>query len=112
MKLVTAIIKPFKLDEVRKALAEIDVDGMTITDVRGFGKDAGVTETYRGVEHHISYMPKVQIDTVVPEKLVKQTVDAIEKAAHTGRVGDGKIFVYNVENARCISTGNKDNSAL
>lgn len=112
MKMVLAIIKPFKLDDVRAELAKIGVDGMTVTDARGFGEDAGETEIYRGVKHYVSFMPKVRIESVVPDKLLDKTIKAIMDAAATGRPGDGKIFVYDVTEAHCISTGNKNDKAL
>jgi nitrogen regulatory protein PII len=105
MKLVTAIIKPFKLDEVRESLGEIGVTGLTVTEVKGFGRQKGHTELYRGAEYVVDFLPKVKIEAVVDEKVVEQAVDAIIKAARTGKIGDGKIFVQNVEQVIRIRTG-------
>jgi nitrogen regulatory protein P-II 1 len=112
MKKVEAIIKPFKLDEVKDALAEVGVQGMTITEVKGFGRTGGKKEVYRGSAYVVDFVPKVKIDIVVPEKLVTAVVDAIEKAAKTGRIGDGKIFVFDVEQAVRIRTGERDEDAI
>ena len=112
MKKVEAIIKPFKLDEVKEALAEVGVQGMTITEVKGFGRTGGKKEVYRGSAYVVDFVPKVKIDIVVPEALVKQVVDAIEKSAKTGRIGDGKIFVLHVEEAVRIRTGERDDDAI
>jgi nitrogen regulatory protein P-II 1 len=105
MKLVTAIIKPFKLDEVREALGEIGVTGLTVTEVKGFGRQKGHTELYRGAEYVVDFLPKVKIEAVVDDKVVDQAVDAIIKAARTGKIGDGKIFVQAVEQVIRIRTG-------
>jgi nitrogen regulatory protein P-II 1 len=105
MKLITAIIKPFKLDEVREALGEIGVTGLTVTEVKGFGRQKGHTELYRGAEYVVDFLPKVKIEAVVDEKSVDQAVDAIIKAARTGKIGDGKIFVQQVEQVIRIRTG-------
>jgi nitrogen regulatory protein PII len=105
MKLVTAIIKPFKLDEVREALGEIGVTGLTVTEVKGFGRQKGHTELYRGAEYVVDFLPKVKIEVVVDDGMVEQTVDAIIKAARTGKIGDGKIFVREVEQVIRIRTG-------
>jgi nitrogen regulatory protein PII len=105
MKLITAIIKPFKLDEVREALGEIGVTGLTVTEVKGFGRQKGHTELYRGAEYVVDFLPKVKIEAVVAEGVVDQAVDAIIKAARTGKIGDGKIFVQAVEQVIRIRTG-------
>jgi nitrogen regulatory protein P-II 1 len=105
MKLITAIIKPFKLDEVREALGEIGVTGLTVTEVKGFGRQKGHTELYRGAEYVVDFLPKVKIEAVVDDKVVEQAVDAIIKSARTGKIGDGKIFVRNVEQVIRIRTG-------
>ncbi len=112
MKKVEAIIKPFKLDEVKDALAEVGVQGMTITEVKGFGRTGGKKEVYRGSAYVVDFVPKVKIDIVVPENLVNAVVDAVEKAAKTGRIGDGKIFVLPVEQAVRIRTGERDEDAI
>ena len=112
MKLIIAIIKPFKLDEVRDAVAAVGVQGMTITEVRGFGRQKGQTEIYRGAEYEISLVPKVRLDVVVEASFAEQVVDAIENAARTGRIGDGKIFVLDVEQAVRIRTGDRNQDAL
>lgn len=105
MKLITAIIKPFKLDEVREALGEIGVNGLTVTEVKGFGRQKGHTELYRGAEYVVDFLPKVKIEAVVDDKITDQAVDAIIKAARTGKIGDGKIFVQAVEQVVRIRTG-------
>ena len=105
MKLITAIIKPFKLDEVREALSAIGVQGITVTEVKGFGRQKGHTELYRGAEYVVDFLPKVKLEAVVDEKVVEQAVDAIIKAARTGKIGDGKIFVRDVEQVIRIRTG-------
>jgi nitrogen regulatory protein P-II 1 len=105
MKQVTAIIKPFKLDEVRESLAEVGVTGLTVTEVKGFGRQKGHTELYRGAEYVVDFLPKVKIEVVVDDKVVEQAVDAIIKAARTGKIGDGKIFVQEVEQVIRIRTG-------
>ena len=105
MKFVTAIIKPFKLDEVREALSAIGVQGITVTEVKGFGRQKGHTELYRGAEYVVDFLPKVKVEVVVPDKLTDQAIEAIVKAARTGKIGDGKIFVQNVEQVIRIRTG-------
>ncbi|HEX7646496.1 MAG TPA: P-II family nitrogen regulator [Noviherbaspirillum sp.] len=105
MKLITAIIKPFKLDEVREGLGEIGVTGLTVTEVKGFGRQKGHTELYRGAEYVVDFLPKVKIEAVVDDKVVEQAVDAIIKSARTGKIGDGKIFVRDVEQVIRIRTG-------
>jgi len=112
MKLVTAIIKPFKLDDVRAALAGLGVSGMTVTEVKGFGRQRGHTELYRGAEYVVDFVPKTRVEVVVRSELLDQVVDAIITAAKTGKVGDGKIFVTAIERAIRIRTGETDNSAL
>jgi len=105
MKLVKAIIKPFKLDDVREALSEIGVAGITVSEVKGFGRQKGHTELYRGAEYVVDFLPKVKIETVVEDAVVEKVIEAISKAANTGKIGDGKIFVLNVEQAVRIRTG-------
>src|SRR5579872_3850219 len=112
MKLVMAIIKPFKLDDVREALTPLGVQGLTVTEVKGFGRQKGQTEIYRGAEYHVSFLPKVKVEVVIQPDLVDQVVEAIAKAAHTGKIGDGKIFVLDIERAMRIRTGETDASAL
>jgi nitrogen regulatory protein P-II 1 len=112
MKQITAIIKPFKLDEVREALAEVGISGLTVTDVKGFGRQKGHTELYRGAEYVVDFLPKVKIEAVVPDALVDRALDAIVKAARTGKIGDGKIFVRSVEQVIRIRTGETDESAI
>ena len=105
MKQITAIIKPFKLDEVREALADVNVTGLTVTEVKGFGRQKGHTELYRGAEYVVDFLPKVKVDVVVDDSVSELVVDAIIKAARTGKIGDGKIFVRNVEQVIRIRTG-------
>ncbi len=112
MKQITAIIKPFKLDEVREALAEAGVTGLTVTDVKGFGRQKGHTELYRGAEYVVDFLPKVKIEAVVPESLVERAIEAITKAARTGKIGDGKIFVQSVEQVIRIRTGETGENAV
>jgi len=112
MKLVTAIIKPFKLDEVRSALSELGVSGMTVTEVKGFGRQRGHTELYRGAEYVVDFVPKTRIEIAVRNDLIEQVIDAIVKAARTGKVGDGKIFVTGIERVIRIRTGETDDAAL
>jgi nitrogen regulatory protein P-II 2 len=112
MKLVTAIIKPFKLDDVRAALSDIGVSGMTVTEVKGFGRQRGHTELYRGAEYVVDFVPKTRIEVAVRGELVDQVVEAIIKAAKTGKVGDGKIFITDIERVIRIRTGETDDSAL
>src|SRR6187200_89997 len=112
MKFVSAIIKPFKLDEVREALSAIGVQGITVTEVKGFGRQKGHTELYRGAEYVVDFLPKVKLEIAVPDELVRQVVEAIEKAAKTGRIGDGKIFVYSIEEVVRIRTGERGKEAL
>lgn len=112
MKLITAVIKPFKLDDVKDALKAIDVTGITVSEVRGFGRQGGHTETYRGAEYKIDFVPKVSLATVVDEARVDEVVDAIAKAAATGKIGDGKIWVTNVDRVVRIRTGEEGTDAL
>lgn len=112
MKLITAIIKPFKLDEVRIALTSLGVNGMTVTEVKGYGRQKGHTEIYRGAEYIINFLPKLRIEIGVPEELADRAVEAIAKSARTGHIGDGKIFVTPIENATRIRTGETDSDAL
>jgi nitrogen regulatory protein PII len=112
MKLITAIIKPFKLDEVRAALSELGVSGMTVTEVKGFGRQRGHTELYRGAEYVVDFVPKARLDIAVRNDLVDQVIDAIVKTAKTGKVGDGKIFVSELQRVIRIRTGETDDSAL
>ncbi|MGA0991252.1 MAG: P-II family nitrogen regulator [Burkholderiaceae bacterium] len=112
MKLVTAIIKPFKLDEVREALAGVGVQGITVTEVKGFGRQKGHTELYRGAEYVVDFLPKVKIEAAVPDELTERVVEAIELAGRTGKIGDGKIFVTAVEQVLRIRTGESGAAAL
>ncbi len=112
MKLITAIIKPFKLDDVRAALSEIGVSGMTVTEVKGFGRQRGHTELYRGAEYVVDFVPKTRIEVAVKNELVDQVIEAIVGAAKTGKVGDGKIFVTDILRVIRIRTGESDNAAL
>jgi nitrogen regulatory protein PII len=112
MKLVMAIFKPFKLDEVRDALTGLGIQGLTVSEVKGFGRQKGQTEIYRGAEYAVSFLPKVKIEVVIEDGLVERTVDAIRKAAGTGKIGDGKIFVSSVEQAVRIRTGESGADAL
>ncbi len=112
MKMVMAIIKPFKLDDVREALSEIGVQGITVTEVKGFGRQKGHTELYRGAEYVVDFLPKVKIEAVVDDGLVDQVVEGIAKAAHSGKIGDGKIFVSDIEQAVRIRTGETGADAL
>ena len=112
MKKIEAIFKPFKLDEVREALSEIGVSGLTVTEVKGFGRQKGHTELYRGAEYVVDFLPKVKIEVVITEKMLEPAVDAIVKAARTGKIGDGKIFVTNVDQVIRIRTGETDEAAI
>ncbi len=112
MKQVVAIIKPFKLDDVREALSDVGVQGLTVTEVKGFGRQKGHSELYRGAEYMVDFLPKVKIKAVMSEDLVDQAVEAILKAARTGKVGDGKIFVFDVEQVIRIRTGETDEAAV
>ncbi|MBV4485909.1 P-II family nitrogen regulator [Pseudomonas sp. SWRI153] len=112
MKLVTAIIKPFKLDDVRESLSEIGVQGITVTEVKGFGRQKGHTELYRGAEYVVDFLPKVKIDVAIDDKDLDRVIEAITKAANTGKIGDGKIFVVNLEQTIRIRTGETDTDAI
>ena len=112
MKQIVAVIKPFKLDDVREALSETGVHGLTVTEVKGFGRQKGHTELYRGAEYVVDFLPKLKVETVVADDLVEQAIDAIRKAALTGKIGDGKIFVYDVEQVIRIRTGETGESAV
>ena len=112
MKLVTAIIKPFKLDEVREALSAIGVQGITVTEVKGFGRQKGHTELYRGAEYVVDFLPKVQVDVAIRDDLLEQVIESIEQAASTGKIGDGKIFVFELEEVIRIRTGETGEDAL
>jgi nitrogen regulatory protein P-II 2 len=112
MKLITAIIKPFKLDEVRKAVSDAGVQGVTVTEVRGFGRQRGHTEIYRGAEYVVEFVPKTKIEIAVSDSLVDQVIEAIHKSALTGKVGDGKIFVFELTHVLRIRTGERDAGAI
>jgi nitrogen regulatory protein P-II 2 len=112
MKLVTAVIKPFKLDDVREALTPLGVQGLTVSEVKGFGRQKGQTEIYRGAEYHVSFLPKVKIEVAVTDDMVDQVVDAIVQSAHTGKIGDGKIFVTEIQRAVRIRTRETGDDAL
>jgi len=112
VKKIEAIIKPFKLDEVKEALHEIGVSGLTVTEAKGFGRQKGHTELYRGAEYVVDFLPKVKLEVVVPDELAERVVEAVTNAAQTGRIGDGKIFVIPIESAVRIRTGERDESAL
>jgi len=112
MKMVTAIIKPFKLDEVREALSAIGVSGITVTEVKGFGRQKGHTELYRGAEYVVDFLPKVKVEAAIKNDMLEQAIEAIEKAANTGRIGDGKVFVFDLEQVIRIRTGETGAEAL
>ena len=112
MKLVTAIIKPFKLDEVREALSAIGVQGITVTEVKGFGRQKGHTELYRGAEYVVDFLPKVKIEAAIKDELLDQVIEAVEKSANTGKIGDGKIFVFDLEHVVRIRTGETGADAI
>ena len=112
MKKIEAIIKPFKLEDIKAALSEVGIQGMTVTEVRGFGRQKGHTEIYRGSEYTVDFLPKIKIETVVHDELVEPALQAIQKAASTGKIGDGKVFVIPVEGVLRIRTGERDESAI
>ena len=112
MKMITAVIKPFKLDEFREALGELGVSGVTVTEVKGFGRQKGHTELYRGAEYVVDFLPKVKLEVVVADDILDAVIEAVEKAAKTGKIGDGKVFVYKVEQALRIRTGETGEEAL
>lgn len=112
MKLISAVIKPFKLDDVREAVASLGINGLTVTEVKGFGRQKGHTELYRGAEYQVDFLPKVKVEIVVQDDAVDSVIEAVKKAAYTGRIGDGKIFVYDVEHVVRIRTGESDGDAI
>ncbi len=112
MKLVTAIIKPFKLDEVREALSAVGVSGITVTEVKGFGRQKGHTELYRGAEYVVDFLPKVKIEAAIKDEVLDQVIEAIEKSANTGKIGDGKIFVFDLQQVVRIRTGETGSNAV
>ncbi len=112
MKKIEAIIKPFKLDEVKEALHEVGLQGITVTEAKGFGRQKGHTELYRGAEYVVDFLPKVKIELVLEDNMVDRAIEAIQQAAHTGRIGDGKIFVYGIEDAIRIRTGERGGEAV
>jgi nitrogen regulatory protein P-II 1 len=112
MKKIEAVIKPFKMDDVREALSEVGVNGMTVTEVKGFGRQKGHTELYRGAEYQVDFLPKVKIELVIADEQVDLAIEAIMKTAHTGKIGDGKIFVYDVERVIRIRTGEENEDAV
>jgi len=112
MKKIEAIIKPFKLDEVKDALSEIDINGMTVTEVKGYGRQKGHTELYRGAEYNIDFLPKIKIDIVLSDSKLSSAINIIQKTANTGKIGDGKIFVYNVERTIRIRTNEENEKAI
>ena len=112
MKLITAVIKPFKLDEVREGLAEVGVTGLTVTEVKGFGRQKGHTELYRGAEYVVDFLPKIKVEAIVDDKLVDQAVEAIQKMAKTGKIGDGKIWVQKIDDVVRIRTGEIGKGAI
>ncbi len=112
MKKIEAIIKPFKLDEVKEALSEIDINGMTVTEVKGYGRQKGHTELYRGAEYNIDFLPKVKIEIILTDEKLPSAIDIIKKTANTGKIGDGKIFIYNVDKAIRIRTSEENDKAI
>ncbi len=112
MKKIEAVIKPFKLDEVKEALGEIDVNGITVLEAKGYGRQKGHTELYRGAEYQVDFLPKVKVELIIPDEKLESAIEVIQKSANTGRIGDGKIFVYNVEKAIRIRTGEEDEQAI
>ncbi len=112
MKKIEAIVKPFKMDDVREALSEIGVSGMTVTEVKGFGRQKGHTELYRGAEYQVDFLPKAKLDIVVPDEMAERVIEAIMSTAQTGKIGDGKIFVYDVERVIRIRTGEENEEAV
>jgi nitrogen regulatory protein P-II 1 len=112
MKKIEAIIKPFKLDDVIEALTELGVEGVSVSEIRGFGRQKGRTEIYKGAEYVVDFLPKVKVETVIPDELVEQVMTAIQKSAFTGKIGDGKVFVLDVAQAMRIRTGERDESAI
>ena len=112
MKKIEAIIKPFKMDDVREALAEVGINGMTVSEVKSFGRQKGHTELYRGAEYQVDFLPKIKIEIVLSDDIVERAIEAITASANTGKIGDGKVFVYNVEQAVRIRTGEQNDDAL
>ena len=112
MKKIEAVIKPFKLDEVKEALSKIGINGMTVLDSKGFGRQKGHTELYRGAEYIVDFIPKIKIEVVIEDKMLQKAIDTIQKTANTGKIGDGKIFVSNIEQVIRIRTGEKDSEAV
>ena len=112
MKLIIAIVKPFKLDDVRNALSEIGVQGITVTEVKGFGRQKGHTELYRGAEYVVDFLPKIKLEFIVEDHSLEKVIETIQRSAHTGRIGDGKIFISNIEEIIRIRTGEKDSDAI
>ena len=112
MKKIEAIIKPFKLDEVKEALSEININGMTVTEVKGYGRQKGHTELYRGAEYNIDFLPKIKVEIVIEDKNLLSVIEIIKKTANTGKIGDGKIFIYNIEKAIRIRTNEEDEKAI
>ena len=112
MKKIEAIIKPFKLDEVKEALSEININGMTVTEVKGYGRQKGHTELYRGAEYNIDFLPKIKIEIVIEDKKLPSVIEIIKKTSNTGKIGDGKIFIYNIEKAIRIRTNEEDEKAI
>ena len=112
MKKIEAIIKPFKLDEVKDALQEVGVQGITVTEAKGFGRQKGHTELYRGAEYVVDFLPKIKLEVIVADNILEQTVEAIQKAAHTGKFGDGKIFIINIDQTTRIRTGETGDAAI
>ena len=112
MKKIEAIIKPFKLDEVKEALSEININGMTVTEVKGYGRQKGHTELYRGAEYNIDFLPKIKIEIVITDDKLTSVIEIIKKTANTGKIGDGKVFIYNVEKAIRIRTAEEDEKAI
>ena len=112
MKKIEAIIKPFKLDEVKEALHEVGLQGITVIEAKGFGRQRGHTELYRGAEYVVDFLPKVKIELVIPDDMLERAVEAIQQAAYTGRIGDGKIFISSIEEAIRVHTGEKENEAI
>ena len=112
MKKIEAIIKPFKLDEVKEALSEININGMTVTEVKGYGRQKGHTELYRGAEYNIDFLPKIKVEIVIEDKKLSSVIEIFKKTANTGKIGDGKIFIYNIEKAIRIRTNEEDEKAI
>ena len=112
MKKIEAIIKPFKLDEVKEALSEININGMTVTEVKGYGRQKGHTELYRGAEYNIDFLPKIKVEIVIEDQKLLSVIEIIKKTANTGKIGDGKIFIYNIEKAIRIRTNEEDEKAI